>query len=146
MIEVTHHLDIAAPRQRVFDFLADPRNDPAWNGEIFETVLGDDPIAVGTRFVSRARFLGMKFDTELEVTELESPSVYANRALGGPVPFEVLWVFTDSPDGTHVERLSRADVGYFRFAESVVAKMADRGVEANFHRIRQILETDAGAS
>ena len=142
MIEVVHHLDIRASVQRVFDFLADPRNDPKWNGEILETVVGDDVIGVDSRFVTRARFLGMKFDTELEVTEFDRPSVYANRARSGPVPFEVRWVFTERAGGTHVERLSRADVGYFRFAESIVARMADRGVAANFRRIRQILETD----
>ena len=141
MIEVTHRLDIAAPRQHVFDFLSDPRNDPIWNGEIFETVIDDGPVDVGSKFVSRARFLGMKFDTELVVTELIRHEVFANRAVSGPVPFEVRWQFSETPGGTHVDRLSRADVGVFRFAESVVAKMADRGVDANFRRIKEILES-----
>lgn len=104
-------------------------------------MIEDVPIDVETRFVSRARFLGMKFGTELEVTEHERPFLYGNRALSGPVPFEVRWVLRDSDGGTHLERLGRADVGYFRFAESVVTRMADRRVVSNFGRIRSLLES-----
>jgi hypothetical protein len=44
--------------------------------------------------------------------------------LSGPVPFEVRWVFSSAANGTHIDRLSRANVGFFSFADSVVSKMA----------------------
>jgi uncharacterized protein YndB with AHSA1/START domain len=81
VIEVTHTLDLAAPIETVFAFIADPRNDPLWNGEVRETVLDlEAEVAVGTRFVTRARFMGRTFDTELEVTEFGESHVYASRA------------------------------------------------------------------
>jgi len=72
MARITGHIRIAAPIERVFDTVADSRNEPLFNSAMAGVeLLTPPPIGVGTRFRARMGEPGMEMLVEL--TEFERP-------------------------------------------------------------------------
>jgi uncharacterized protein YndB with AHSA1/START domain len=76
---ITFHLDV--PPERVFDYIADIRNEAEWSKDITSAELvGDGPIGEGTQFDTVYRGFGAM---RLVITKYERP--------------EVLWIDGDGP-------------------------------------------------
>jgi Polyketide cyclase / dehydrase and lipid transport len=74
MTRITGRTVFDRPVEDLFDFLADPRNEPRYNPVVIaaeKTTPG--PIGVGTRFVQRARSFGRVGDVEIEVVSYARP-------------------------------------------------------------------------
>jgi uncharacterized protein YndB with AHSA1/START domain len=71
MIEAHGETTIAAPIERVFDYVADARNEPSWlpGAEAVEKTTPDD-VGLGTRFEGRYARAGK---VEVEVVSYERP-------------------------------------------------------------------------
>ncbi len=100
---------VAAPRPRVFDYLADPRNRPEWQASLARVeLLGEGPPRVGMRWVDHVRG-GLRF--RLRITELVPWERWAETGRTGPLTAVVTLLFEDSVrdgvDGTLVRLLVR---------------------------------------
>ena len=52
---IENMLDIAAPAEKVFDFVVDVRNEPRWNPQMLHAeMLTPEPIGAGTTFRVRS--------------------------------------------------------------------------------------------
>jgi len=69
-MRVEKQVTIAAPSDKVFEYVADFSKHPEWAGHNLEVSLPDGPIAVGTTFSTLGHQLGKQNDT-ITVTELE---------------------------------------------------------------------------
>lgn len=71
MIDETHTVTINRPVKEVFDFVADPSNEPDWHFDVTEVLRPKDgPYELGERFQWVVKFGGSK-TYSLEVTALE---------------------------------------------------------------------------
>src|SRR5918999_1503139 len=71
-IDVTAEVHVARPREEVAAYMTDPANEPEWIGGLREaTLLGDSPVAVGSRVARVASFLGRKVEYVNEITRPE---------------------------------------------------------------------------
>jgi hypothetical protein len=96
-IDVTASATIAAPREVVADYVIDHRNDPAWIGGISESeLLGDPPIAVGSRVRRVTSFLGRRIEYVNKVIRLEPGSRLEMRSERSPIPMVVTYAFDDA--------------------------------------------------
>ncbi|HZP15203.1 MAG TPA: SRPBCC family protein [Nocardioides sp.] len=96
---------IAAPRERVFDYVAERENEREWNPECKSVEkLTDGPIGVGSRW--RAQWKGSPV-IEVETTEYDRPNHMTNHN-GGPL--EVTVTFTCGPADDDNTRL---DVAFY---------------------------------
>jgi hypothetical protein len=69
-------LNIAAPAEKVFDFVVDVRNEPRWNPQMLHAeMLTPDPIGVGTTF--RVRFGRGMGDGLINYTKINRPRSWA---------------------------------------------------------------------
>jgi uncharacterized protein YndB with AHSA1/START domain len=88
---------LAAPRPRVFDYLADPRNRPEWQASLARVELLDEgPPRVGMRWVDHVRG-GPRF--RLRITELEPGTRWAESGRTGPLTADVTLTFEDTVRG-----------------------------------------------
>jgi uncharacterized protein YndB with AHSA1/START domain len=69
-MRVEKQITIAAPRDKVFAYVADFRKHPEWSGHNLEVSVPDGPIAVGTRISTLGHQFGKQNDT-ITVVELE---------------------------------------------------------------------------
>jgi uncharacterized protein YndB with AHSA1/START domain/mannose-6-phosphate isomerase-like protein (cupin superfamily) len=95
--------DVAAPREVVFEALADARTYPRWWRPVYLGVEADGPPAVGKE--SRQHFKGRlpyHLRTRSRIVRLEPPHVVAGE-VDGDLRGRGVWTLTEIPGGTHVE-------------------------------------------
>jgi len=94
--------DVAAPREAVFDALADARTYPRWWTPVYIDVDADGPPTLGK--VSGQHFKGRlpyHLHTRSTITRLEWPNVVEGD-VEGDLRGRGLWTLTEVPGGTHV--------------------------------------------
>lgn len=85
---------VAAPRQRVFDYLADPHNRPQWQASLRRVeVLDDGPPRVGTRWVDHV-YGAPPF--HLEITHMLDGELWAEVGTSGPFTAYGTLLFEDA--------------------------------------------------
>jgi uncharacterized protein YndB with AHSA1/START domain len=103
----SYHVFIRAPRERVFDYVADLTRHPEWSGgELRIEALTPGPVAVGSQYSSHGSVAAEKNRANtVRVSEYQPPARFGFIAQDpgfGNVVHE--FIFTSEGDGTHVER------------------------------------------
>ena len=102
MTKIVGRTVFSRPVEDLFDFLADPRNEPLYNPLILSAEkITAGPIGVGTRFVQRAKSLGRVGSVNVEVVSYIRPD-----HLGGGTT-------TWAPSTYPPQRATDYDVGCF---------------------------------
>lgn len=107
MIENDLSLTLHHPRERVFDFLTDLPNEPAWNPDC-SSVEMTSPEPVGTGSTYRGRFRGMG-TVQVELTAHDRPRHFATRERSRMATGEFDFVLTPRGDQTEVELRMRLE-------------------------------------
>jgi hypothetical protein len=143
-IDVTVYETIAASRPAVAAFVVDHRNDPDWIGGITESeLLGDPPIAVGSRVRRVASFLGKRIEYVNEVTRLEPDSLLEMRSVQSPFPMVVTYAFEETDGGTRASvRVQGDPSSWYRIAGPLLARKVRSSVQDDLDRLRGLLEAD----
>lgn len=99
MVQVTGSVRIAAPRERVFDTVADSRNEPSFNPAMTEVeLLSPEPVGLGTRFRARMGRTGM--DMHVELTEYDRPHRLGSLTTSSMMATSGTLTFTEDADAT----------------------------------------------
>jgi hypothetical protein len=126
----------------VFTYMVDFQHEPEWNPlvlEVMQTEAG--PVRIGTTFHDVSRVLGMRVESNYEVTRYDPGEHFAIRSTSGPLSFTLQYTFAPVSGGT--ELVGTAEVeprGMLRWAEPLLARMIRDQVEAGLHRVKQRLE------
>ncbi|HWH31153.1 MAG TPA: SRPBCC family protein [Egibacteraceae bacterium] len=142
----TESIHIERPRQQVWRYLVDPELAKAWVGFEQMDLIGDQPLAKGTRIQEVFRFLGKRMSMVDEVVEYQDGAHIAFRSVEAPIANEVDETLTDEDGGTRVELVMRTDdtQGFFgKLAEPVIERMFARELRQQLHRLKDLCEADA---
>jgi uncharacterized protein YndB with AHSA1/START domain len=138
---------IALPVETVFSYVADPANLPSWQSTVVEVRRPEGEIAVGSRFGETRNFVGKRFQTTVEVVELERDRVFGIRVVDGPLPITIRHLFAPEDGATRVTIAGEAELrGAMRVAGGLMAKAAEHDAGASLARLKAVLEGDGGAS
>lgn len=142
VIDVTAMTTISAPRGPVASCVVDHRKDPVWIGGISESeLLGEPPVAVGSRVRRIATFLGRRIEYVNEVTRLEPNVLLEMRSVKSPIPMVVTYAFEDAEGGTRTSvRIQGDPSALYRLAGPLLARQVRRSVQGDLDRLRTILE------
>jgi uncharacterized membrane protein len=140
MIHVEHTIEIDRPPAEVFDYMMDMENLPEWQSSAIEAHWEGER-AAGSRIKEVRRFLGKRIESELAVTEYEPNRRFCLKALSGPIPFSVEHTFEPTDGGTRIIFAGEGDAGgFFKLAEPVVARTAERQFKSDFETLKDLLE------
>ena len=145
-IDVTATTTIEAPRDKVAAYVVDNTNDPAWIGGISESeLLGDPPIAVGSRVRRVASFMGKRIEYVNEVTWLDPGSVLEMHSVKSPFPMQITYAFEDAAGGTQASvRVQGGASLFYRLAGPLLSRQVKKNVQADLDRLKDILEEEQG--
>jgi hypothetical protein len=136
-IDITAEVHVKRDPAAVATYMTDPANDPEWIGGLREaTLLGDPPLAVGSRVRRVAYFLGRRVEYVNEVLALDD-SHLDMRSVVAPFPMHITYTFEARDGGTRVRNHVRG--GGVR----LVAPLVRRNVQKDLNRLRDILERSA---
>jgi hypothetical protein len=141
-VDVTTRIEIERTRSAVAPFATDPTNAPRWYANIRDvTWETQPPVAVGSRFRFRARFLGRDLDYTYEVLDLVPDERLVMATTSGPFPMETSYTWVDAPRGTAMTLRNRGEPeGYFRAVASIVSLAMGRANRADLARLKWLLE------
>jgi uncharacterized membrane protein len=136
---------INRPSEHVFDFLANPENDPQWSSASDEMrKTSEGPVGVGAKFKQVGRFLGRRLEFALEVTAYEPHRKFGMKVTAGPIKFAGMRVLETVPDGTRVTFTGGGRAGSFlRLARPLLARAAERQLKADLTALKEVLEAQA---
>lgn len=138
---VSRSTTVAAPPERVFELLADPRRHGEFDGSgtIRSNVSGPERLALGSRFANDMR-LGLPYRIGLEVTEFEE-----GRRIGWRHFVHHVWRYELEPvdGGTRItETFDYAPARSPRLLELVGFPQRNaRGIEATLERLERLFGT-----
>lgn len=145
MYKFTKSIFINRPQQDVFDFLSNPSNLAKWASVVeFAEWTSTGTPGIGSTYKQVVKFLGRNSETVFEITSWDPPNRYSYRSINIPPPAESIEsVITLAPkeNGTQLTFDAQLGaVGFFKFAEVMLGKMAERGDGDNIDTLKQLLE------
>jgi uncharacterized membrane protein len=148
-VDVLTEIEIGRPRDEVAAYAAEPDNAPVW----YENIKSVDwktepPLALGSRIAFVASFLGRRLAYTYEVTTLVPGEQLVMRTADGPFAMETTYTWGDSANGgTRMTLRNRGEpTGFATLAAPVLAGAMRRANRKDLARLKEILESAAGAS
>ena len=133
-IDITAQVHVRRDPAAVAAYITDPANDPRWIGGLREAELvGEAPVAVGSRVRRVATFLGRRIEYVNEIVALDDRRLDM-RSVVAPFPMRITYTFEPSDGGTTVRNHVRG--GGIR----LVAPLVRRNVQRDLERLRDVLE------
>ena len=103
MARVEGEITISRPVERVFDFVADERNEPRYNARMVRAEqISDGPIGEGTRFRTVLETMGRTMPMVVEFTGYERPLRLASVTRSSMMETEGALMFEPVPGGTRM--------------------------------------------
>jgi len=143
MISINLNALILRPVWEVFDFIADPENNPQWQyGSLGSVQLSSGDMQVGTLFSSIGHFMGRRIQSNFEVTEFETNKSYGFETISGPIQLQTSYKFEIVDRGTNVIVFSLINPGgFFKLIDPIVTRAAKKQFKENLIMLKKLLET-----
>jgi uncharacterized protein YndB with AHSA1/START domain len=134
---------IERPLEEVFDYVSDPTTYPRWNSAVQSvqaTSAGAD--GIGATYLMERELPSGAAQNELEVVDVNRPSLFVIRTTSGPTPFQYRYVLSDEGGATLLRLAAEVELGGRAGALGPLASRAvKRGVDSNFADLKRILES-----
>ena len=134
-VDITAQVHIDRDPRTVAAYMTDPANDPVWIGGLRSAeLLGEPPVAVGSRVRRVAYFLGRRVEYVNEILALDGTHLDM-RSVKAPFPMHITYRFEPDPNGgTTVSNHVRGG------ALRLFAPLVRRNVQRDLNRLRDLLE------
>jgi uncharacterized membrane protein len=141
MIKIEKSIFIDRPQREVFDFMSNLENDTQWRNLESAKRTSDGPISTGSTWREASKFMGREIELNIEFISFDPPHKFVAKTTSGPFPMEVTNKFETQDGGTLISLSATAEVGgFFKMAEGLVAKQAEKQVEAEWAALKKLLE------
>ena len=145
MINLDFSTLIDRPVKDVFAFVANPNNMTKWNSAVvsIEQVTPGE-VGVGTKFKTVGEALGRRLEGELQVQAYEPDTKCGFQLNAGPMQMNMTLLFKTVGTGTKLNlNVQGNPAGIFKLAEGVMTGQVKSLMEANFTRLKSVLESGA---
>jgi hypothetical protein len=143
MIKVEVGVEINRPVEEIFDNMSSPENGPKWRSGVLETEQTSKGLSgVGSTNREVDRFLGRQLDQSFEVTEHESNRMIKQKTTSELMTLEISYAFDSVEGGTRLTMGGHGESdGFFKLADPLLSRMAERQMEADVAYLKGALET-----
>ena len=143
MMRLQHEVEIGAAIDTVFDFVADPRNDPQWcpRVEWCRQVTGTR-LEVGARFEAYEHpSLRRAQGRVIEIVALDPPNLAVTRQVDEQGEFTIEYRLQGDESGTRLEQRDRVSWTLPRLIVPLAERIVSRHIRHQLEGLRRLLET-----
>lgn len=142
MVHIAGEITINRPVDKVFDFVADARNEPRYNPKMLSAEkTTDGPIGVGTRFRDQTTSMGRPVEILIEIKSYDRPRRLTSSIRLPSMDIQGILTFDPAPGGTRMRwSWDVAPHGVLKLMTPVVAQMGRRQEKAIWSCLKQYLE------
>jgi hypothetical protein len=141
-LSVTRVIDRPAPE--LFAFVSDVSNNPRWQkGQVSCRWPSPPPVGIGSTYEQEARFLGRRVLSTFEVVEYEPGRSVTIQTVESSFPIRVHRSVEpiDERRSRVVAEITGEPGGFFRLFAPLVRRLAQRSVDADYDRLKVLLES-----
>jgi uncharacterized protein YndB with AHSA1/START domain len=148
MVRITGEIVIDAPADVVFDFVADQRNEPAYNPRMVRSAkITPGPVGKGTQFRSAVMSRGRLAEMAIEYTAFQRPSRLASTTRMAQAEFSGTLTFEPAGAGTRLRWSWDARFTWpLRLLAPVLARAGGRQERATWAGLKRYLESSRHAA
>jgi carbon monoxide dehydrogenase subunit G len=140
MVKVEHSIVIKRPAEVVFGYLTEIANLTEWQSGVLEA-RSDGPLRVGSTLTELRKFLGMRGESTLEVTELRPNELFSLAVVSGPLPLEVSHRLTPTDEGTRLDVVVQGEPrGFARLEGPLLVRVVRREIDFDLGTLKDLLE------
>ena len=141
MIEVEHTLEIARPRDEVFEYLTDVSRLPEWQSSAESAEL-EGELREGARIKEVRTFMGRRANSTLEVSEYVPPSRFSLRVVEGPIHYSVEHALEAVDGRTRITFIGRGETKRVpRLMHGAVRRAVERQFVKDLELLKRNLES-----
>lgn len=142
-IEISSSIVVDVPAARAWEVVADFARNPEWQRAMKSARwLTEPPLAVGSRYVQHAGFLGRDVQSLFEVIELDPGSRVTIDTIEGTFPITVTRTVAPEGRSCRVSADVRGDAGgLFRLVTPLLRALVKRSVDGDYARLKRLLES-----
>ncbi len=143
MIVVTIEKNIQRQAQEVFDYIANPENNPEWQGGMKKcTIVSPGDLGVGTIYEQEAEFMSKPILTTFKITQFEAGHLIKGESIESTFPITFTRMVQSGQHGCHVKAIVTGDpkgvMGWFPF---LTRWMIKRSIGRDYRVLKQLLES-----
>ncbi len=142
-VEVKTEIVIAAPKDKVSEYAANPDNAPIWYENISKSEWkSEKPLEVGSRISFTAHFLGKKLEYTYKIYEYIPGEKLVMGTSGGPMEMNTTYLWkTVEGNKTRMTLINKGTTSGFAAIFSPIMEMAMRkAMNKNLRDLKKILE------
>jgi carbon monoxide dehydrogenase subunit G len=146
ILHVSSTVSVKVPPAMAWSVVADFSRNPEWqNGMRKAEWVTEPPLAVGSRYIQHAGFLGREIRSLFEVVELEPGRRVTIDTIEGTFPITVTRTVVADGAGCLISADVRGDAGgLFRLVTPLLRALVRRSVAGDYRRLKQLLESSGG--
>lgn len=136
-------VEIARPRDQVFELMADARNEPHWNSQVTRAdLISDEPIGLGTEFTATRQ--GQEYVAIL--SSYERPRSLGFSVVGRMLEIDAMFEFADSGEGTTVTaQFDLRPQGFMKLTFPLMGGAVRRDFPRQLDSFKRFCESHAGS-
>lgn len=142
MIRVESTVAIKRDAAEVFAYIADPTNNPEWQGGMQEAkVTSAGAWGEGSTYQQVASFLGRRIESNFLIVEFEPGRLIKGTTLESSFPITFTRIVDRVGEGAQVTSIVEGDAsGFFRVAAPLMRMMVSRSIAKDYANLKRILE------
>lgn len=148
MVRIEGDIVIKRPREEVFDFVADERNEPRYNPRMIRSEkVTDGPVGQGSCFRAEIMTRGGKAEMTIQNTAYDRPRRLASTTYLSNMEIRGALIFDRVPDGTRLQWVwELRPRGLLKVMSPVVARIGKHQEREIWNNLKRLLEGGYGAS
>ncbi len=145
MTHVTSTIHINRPAADVFDFIANPENNPQWQGGMVSCeITSAGEWGLGSTYAQQAKFMGRDIVSKFEISEFEPGRLIRGDTVESsfPISFTRIVEPDESGTGCNVQAIVTGDAsGFFKLLTPLMNRMVKRSIDGDYKRLKSLLES-----
>jgi hypothetical protein len=143
-MRMTATREIGRPADDVFEFFADASNNPKWqSGMVSCEWTSEGPIAVGSTYEQRARFMGREIVSTFAVKRYDPGRLVEIETIESTFPIKVVRTVESTGEGSCrvSAEITGGPGGLMKLLEPLMRGRAQKSVDADYDNLVQLLES-----
>lgn len=141
-MQIQQSVTINRPVSQVFAFVSNPDNNTLWQPEVIEhTMVSDGPMALGSKMRHVSKFMGMRVQANVDVTEFVPDHKITFRVTSGTLPYTIQYCLDAEGSGTRFTYSAVMDSNrWLKLAQPLIKPSAQRVIEGDLARFKALLQ------
>lgn len=142
MVKVEVEINIKHPAKQTFEFIANPENNPKWQGGMKRCTLTNGELRLGSEYEQEAEFMGKEILTTFKIVEFEDGHLIKGESIVSTFPITFKRIVVGDETVSHVRAIVTGNPdGFLGLFPWFTRWMINRSITKDYQKLKELLES-----